>query len=179
MSEKEMIQCPYCHDGVWVERKYSQKPRSLECETCHRKFTIKFPWPVIKKIHTKSTHKQLVEECDEFYLELIKKLAGYKCELSGATREEGAILQTHHILHKPNIFMRYYIPNGICITRELHALDNDGLSRTSRGKLETMIRDLRGQDIYEKLRNEYIRSQGIKVDLHKVRSELLEQLKRA
>lgn len=175
MQDDKTIKCPWCFEDENVKMKYSQKSRTITCSHCGQKYAVKFPWPVVTKIKPNTARKKLIKECDELYSELIKKRAGYKCEISGATKDSGAILQTHHIAHKPNIFMRYYIPNGICITKELHILDK--LTLKTRKELEQMIMDVRGKSAYNQLSNAYMRSRDICLDLREIKKNLLSQIK--
>jgi hypothetical protein len=70
----------------------------------------------------KVNSKKLKKECDELWALCIKEKAGWKSELSGTPAEisskSGALigLSSHHIVHKPNYFLRYHLPNGIVLT---------------------------------------------------------------
>jgi len=61
----------------------------------------------------------LRKECDRLWKEAVYLRAGYKSELSGkAGKQIGGdhVLNAHHIIHKPNNYLRYSLDNGICVT---------------------------------------------------------------
>ena len=175
------IKCPHCFSNItYLNWKFSQKPSKKRCPCCDGEYTIKLPWPIIKKVKAKSDHKLLRDECDDLYLELIKAMAGYKCEITKqSSGEPGIILQTHHILHKSNHYMRYLIENGICIDKRWHAKDNLA-TPGAKAHLEEEIKRVRGEDIYKILSDKHRASIHYKtqVDLKMTKIMLQQELRK-
>lgn len=93
----------------------------------------------------KTDNKKLKKHLDDLWREYIKLRAGSKSELSG---KEGA-LDCHHITRKPNNFLRYDLDNGICLSKWEHRY---GIHGNHEEEYRELIKQVRGNDIYEKLR---------------------------
>lgn len=138
---------------------------------------------------------KLQTKCDSLWLELIKLKAGYCSEISDkeGTQIGGSyILNAHHINNKPNFHLRYSLENGICLTQtehkyEAHANDTRKVlggkpKRLSfKGKrpyeeFKQKVRDLRGEDIYERL--DVLKHDNTKLDLNDVKEMLEEEIKK-
>ena len=68
----------------------------------------------IKKSRVKIKSK--VKICDSLWSELVKKCAGYKCEICGTT----TYLQSHHIIPRTCYSLRHDWNNGVCLCRRHH-----------------------------------------------------------
>ena len=64
----------------------------------------------------KLTHKQLKKKCDKLWALCVKARAKNRSELSN---KEGR-LHAHHVMKKPNLFLRYNLDNGFCLTNGEH-----------------------------------------------------------
>lgn len=67
----------------------------------------------------------LEKECDELWSDCIKLRAGFKSELSNQPAwnfngEKVGGIVGHHIIKKPNLWLRYSLDNGICVTDYEH-----------------------------------------------------------
>lgn len=107
----------------------------------------------MKKIKTKS--QLLIIECDNLWKEIIKFRAGYKCELTGLKgrqidKDNGCILDAHHLIGKSNYALRYNLDNGICLARGKHIYNAHNESRKEQFKQEVIT--YKGYDIYTELR---------------------------
>ena len=65
-----------------------------------------------------ATTKQL----DRLWSQCVKIRAGYKCEVSGKTKDQ-CKLNSHHIVGKRNFTLRWDIRNGVCISSGKHTLE--------------------------------------------------------
>ncbi len=95
--------------------------------------------------------KILKKQCDKLWGKIIILKAGFKSEVSG---KEGYqigghyILNSHHIVKKPNYRLRYEISNGICLTKWEHRY---GIHGNHEEEYRELIKRIKGQDIYERL----------------------------
>ena len=80
---------------------------------------------------------------------LVKVRAGFRDEITEATKDD-VFLNSHHILGKPNLRLRWELKNGICIAQGLHHFGAHG-TKTRQLQFERKVRELRGNDIYDKL----------------------------
>ena len=87
--------------------------------------------------------KLLLDECWSY---LVKLRAGFRCEISGA--DTG--LNSHHIIGKDTLRIRWEIDNGIAITSGIHSFDAHG-TRVRQMRFEEKVKRLRGSDIYDRL----------------------------
>ena len=77
--------------------------------------------------------------------EICLKRAGYKSEISGKNTN----LVVHHIARKPNYALRFETKNGIVLTGYEHRY---GIHGDHEEKYRDLIKSVRGQDIYERLK---------------------------
>jgi len=100
----------------------------------------------------------LKKVCDDLLRELCLLRAGNKSEISG---KSDVTLQVHHIVGKPNYFLRYHLENCIVLTIGEHkwGIHNPNREEQYREK----IKAIRGNDVYEKL--EQYRKLNTKTDL--------------
>jgi len=139
-----------------------------------------------KIVALKPSGKKLKKECDELWSQIIKERAGYKSEISGTPGEisskSGDLigLSSHHIVHKPNYFLRYDLDNGIVLTafkehtNGVHSND-PVISREYSDKIINYIGLERWQRLISK------RSQSVAVDLTDKKTlltEILNKLRR-
>ena len=71
----------------------------------------------------KKTGGNWKKKADNVWAEIIKVRAGYRSEFSGKEgRQIGGdyILNSHHIVGKPNFTLRYSLENGMCLTSGEH-----------------------------------------------------------
>jgi hypothetical protein len=93
----------------------------------------------------------LRKELDRLWKEAVYLRAGYKSELSGKEGKQiggDHVLNAHHIIHKPNNYLRYSLDNGICVTSGEHLY---GCHGPQEERYREWIKEKRGQDIYERL----------------------------
>ena len=114
--------------------------------------------------------KSLKKECDDLLRELCLLRAKNKSELSG----KSDILQVHHLVGKPNYFLRYHLENCIVITIGEHfwIAHNPDRIELFRDK----IKAIRGQDIYERL--EQYRQLNVKTDLTLIKLYLKQEIEK-
>lgn len=125
-----------------------------------KKCKIKLPKP-----------KSLKKICDSLWRECCRARAGYKSELSGDTK----ILQTHHIVNKPNYRLRYELSNGICLTRTEHIYGVHSRDTVTANEYHKRILEIIGESRYAYLLT--FRKRSYKTDLKLVKIYLEEQLK--
>jgi hypothetical protein len=70
----------------------------------------------MKLINNKPTKKEL----DKLWQDCVKARAGWKSEISGLGKDQGYVIQGHHIFHKPNYRLRWSLEFGICLTKNEH-----------------------------------------------------------
>ena len=83
---------------------------------------------------------------DNLWSKRVKEEAGYRCELCGST--EG--LNSHHIHHRSNHSVRWWIPNGCCLCSKHHLQDSLSAHKNP-AWFWKKIRTLRGEKWYEDL----------------------------
>jgi hypothetical protein len=127
----------------------------------------------VKKAKRKSS-KALKKDCDKLWANIIKMRAGNKSEIPPYKkgREIGgdAILNAHHICRKPNMSFRYDLENGICLTSWEHRY---GIHGDHEEKYRRLIKEVRGQDIYERIIERNARK--TRVSLYEVYDRLFEE----
>ena len=125
----------------------------------------------IKKTQVKIRKKKsLKKTCDELLRTLCLIKAGGRSEISGKL---DTTLQVHHIVGKPNYFLRYHLENCIVLTIGEHkwGIHNPNREEQFREK----IKAVRGQDIYEKL--EQYKHLNVKSDLTLIKIYLENEIK--
>ena len=115
--------------------------------------------------------KSLKEECDDLLRELCLLKADYKSEISG---QDNYMLQLHHIVGKPNYFLRYLLDNCIimCAWEHIWGIHNPNREEEFRAK----IKAIRGQDIYERL--EQYKHSNTKTDLTLIKLYLKQEIEK-
>lgn len=113
----------------------------------------------------KKPRQKLKKHLDDLWRECVKLRASSKSELSD---QEG--VDCHHIARKPNDFLRYDLDNGICLTKWEHRY---GIHGNHEEKYRDLIKKVRGEDIYEKLRMR----RNYQCDLKEVELYLKQKLK--
>jgi predicted nucleic acid-binding Zn ribbon protein len=102
------------------------------------------------KVKNKKTSKQMTAWVDFLWSTYIKARAGFKTEIPLKVESDSEpILNSHHIVKKPNRLLRYNVDNGICVTKGQH---NYGFHGKDYIYMESMTRRLRGENIYEELK---------------------------
>ena len=91
--------------------------------------------------------KNEIKMLDKLWSEAVKIAAGNKCEKSGKTR----YLNSHHFYSCSNQSVRWYIPNGVCLTSGNHTLCNDSAHKAPADFVEYMI-EQRGEEWLNELR---------------------------
>lgn len=101
----------------------------------------------------KTPRQRLIKRLDDLWSEVIKKRACYESEISGKLGKQIGgehVLNSHHICGKSNHALRFDVNNGICITKGEHGFGAHG-DKSRQEKFESKVKELRGQDIYERL----------------------------
>jgi len=109
--------------------------------------------PFAKGNINKPSKKKLIKECDSLWSEIILRKAGFRSEISGLPgrqidKDNGHILQAHHIARKPNYRLRYELENGIALTIGEH---KRGIHGTDEELYRERIKKVKGKDIYERM----------------------------
>jgi len=108
------------------------------------------------------------KECDKLWAQVIKLRARNRSEFTGVM---GA-LNAHHIAGKSCYALRYSEENGICLTEQEHL---NGVHGPDPGKYIEKIKELRGQDIFERMKE--LEKDTSKVNLAIVYEKLQERVK--
>jgi hypothetical protein len=93
-----------------------------------------------------------VKLCDNLWADIIKAKAGYKSEYSGKLGKQAGgdeILNSHHMVGKPNYRLRYEFDNGICLTGGEHTFIAHHTGRQE--MFRERVKQIRGEDIYDRL----------------------------
>lgn len=95
----------------------------------------------------KTNRRRRVSYMDNLWRMIVLARADYKSEIS---RSEGP-LEAHHIAKKPNDRLRFMLYNGVCLTYDEHrkAAHSDNVKIKS--EFEKRIKELRGDDVYDRL----------------------------
>ena len=128
------------------------------------------PYSKFRQVGKKVTKK----ECDTLLRKLCLLKTNHKSELSGKSdTEAGIILQVHHLIGKPNYFLRYHLENCIVLTQGEHkwGIHNPNREEEFRAKIKTV----KGQDIYEKL--EYFKKLRTETKLSYIKLYLENEIK--
>ena len=148
-------------------------------EKVSKKFRKEYKKETGKQFKQKSFGgKSLKKECDDLWIELIKKRAGYKSELSGKGKREGIQITSHHIAGKPNTKLRYLVENGICLENHkehifgVHNKFNPVVSNDMQNKIIDYIGTKRWEHLKE------LRADNSKTDLALIKIYLQEELKK-
>ena len=119
---------------------------------------------------TKSRNKELKEECDALWSDLIKHRANWKSEISGRTEK----LHSHHLRGKSNYRLRYDLDNGVCCTSGEHFYGFHVAGR--REQYEQIIALKRRKDIFTYL--DGLRWQSRNTSLINVKLYLLKEMEK-
>ena len=120
--------------------------------------------------------KGIKARLDKMWSEIIRKEAGYISEYSGKPldRENKVYLCAHHLIGKPNLRMRYELLNGVCITTGEHSFIAHHTGREAQFKQR--IKEIKGDDIFDRLEEMYILSKGQKTDIKLIEIYLKQRL---
>jgi hypothetical protein len=66
------------------------------------------------------TNKLLKKKLDKLWSELVKKRAKGRCEMCG----KNTSLNSHHIISRSNLTLRWDLHNGVCLCVSCHSLSN-------------------------------------------------------
>ncbi len=71
--------------------------------------------------------REEIKKLDKLWTEKVKENAGYQSELSGKPGKQinktcGVILNSHHFIGRRNMALRWWIPNGVCLTVGEHTM---------------------------------------------------------
>lgn len=67
------------------------------------------------------TKTKMTKKLDTVWSEVVKKIAGYKCEVCGKDSSE-CKLNSHHIVGRTNRTLRWDLRNGVCLCSKHHKL---------------------------------------------------------
>ena len=146
-------------------------------EKVSKKFRKEYKKETGKQYRQKTIGPNLKKECDDLWIELIKKRAGYRSELSGKGKNEGIIITSHHIAGKPNTKLRYLVENGICLENHkehifgVHNKFNPPIANEYQNKIIDYI----GKERWEYLKS--LRADKSKADLALIKIYLQKELK--
>ncbi len=73
----------------------------------------------------KISKSSLTKKLDSAWSELVKKRAGYKCEVCGKNQ----ILNSHHYISRSNRQLRWFVQNGICVCPGCHLFSNNSFHK--------------------------------------------------
>ncbi len=102
----------------------------------------------------------LKKKCDHIYRRIIRRLAGFKCEVTGKSEGE-AVLEVHHILKKATLAYRYSLKNGFFITQSLHLLPHSG-DEEKEQYFESIVKKHRGINYKEIIEADLIHNKDIR-----------------
>jgi hypothetical protein len=98
----------------------------------------------------KKTNRQLnIERCDNLWSELVKILAGYKCEVCGIASPR---LNSHHFYSRANKAIRYDPQNGFCLCPSHHVLSSSFSAHLTPADFVDWARQKRGEEWLKTLR---------------------------
>ena len=109
--------------------------------------------------------------CDELWYEIIKVKANYKCEISGAVSHligGDTILNSHHIVGKKNLALRYNYDNGISVAMGIHKFVIHNPNRAESGREQ--IKAVKGEFIFDRLKI-YLNAKSGSIKLYKLKLE--------
>jgi len=86
---------------------------------------------------------------DDAWSELIKLIAGYKCEYTDCNKRE--YLNSHHIFSRSNKSVRWSVENGICLCSGHHVLNNNSAHKAPLDFTD-WITEYKGKDFIDELR---------------------------
>jgi len=127
--KKDKINCPTC-GKEFLKMRVSQKYCSRRCGEPIRK--------------SKKTKKSWI---DLLWAELVKLLAGVRCEYCGKT----SYLNSHHIFSRAKLNLRWDTDNGICLCTGHHLLSNFSAHKSPIEFYE-WLKEKRGEEWYDNLR---------------------------
>lgn len=78
----------------------------------------------------KPSISKLRKKADKLWSEKVKALQGYKCAVTGTSREE-EILNSHHIEARTNLALRWDVINGICLSCGTHTFRKDSAHKST------------------------------------------------
>jgi hypothetical protein len=118
-------------------------------------------------------HKISKTYLDTLWREIVLIKAGYKCEISGDTKE----LQAHHYYGKSTNALRYNTDNGICLTKQNHILGIHSHDPSRSMPIQAALLEIiinRSPRLLDKL---MMQKNLLKVDLKYIKIDLENQLK--
>lgn len=83
-----------------------------------------------------------IDKLDKIWSEKVKEIAGYRCEITGRGKES-CQLNSHHYIGRTNRAMRWWLPNGVCLSAAKHKLDTKSAHEDPEWFRKEMLR-LRG-----------------------------------
>ena len=78
------------------------------------------------------TNKLIKKKLDKLWSELIKKRAKEMCEMCG----KSTMLNSHHIISRSNLNLRWDLHNGVCLCVSCHSLSNHSAHKDPLGFAE-------------------------------------------
>lgn len=121
---------------------------------------------------------QIMRDCDILWAKAVKLRSGNRCEITG---NFGTIflLESHHVMGKSTLALRYSLKNGICLIYSLHRFKVHSTDPKIFNKYKDIIKSkiiLReGEGIIEELN---IMKNQSHVNLKKIKQELQKEIKR-
>lgn len=158
---------------------FTKKKTKKKCKVCGEpNFTLHKVCSYVcqkefDKDNKKKETKKLSLWVDFLWSLYIKARAGFKTEIplkKGSSEDH--ILNSHHLVRKPNLLLRYSYDNGICITNGQHRFGFHGKDYLY---MEEQVRLLRGEDVYKNL--EKLRKVKERIFIREKEIELLILLK--
>jgi len=131
VKKRKQINCPSC-GKVFTQTRVSQKYCSRKCGEPYKKKNPKLKNGGI----------------DILWAELVKLLAGVKCEYCGKTDR----LNSHHIFSRSRMNLRWDTDNGICLCVSHHIFGEFSAHKAPIDFVE-WLKEKRGDDWYNKLRD--------------------------
>jgi hypothetical protein len=89
--------------------------------------------------------KSHIAKLDSLWSKKVKELSGYRDQLTG-----GAGKESHHFITRTNRALRWWLPNGICLSVENHT-GNTFSAHKSPKAFKEAIRRRRGEDWYKEI----------------------------
>lgn len=122
--------CPTCGE-TFLRNKKSQIYCSHKCSAKRKK---------------KAPSKQYL---DRLWRNIIKQKANFTCEMCGRKDKR---LNSHHIVGRKNLSIRWWIPNGICLCVSCHMFDKSSAHENSIYFLE-WLKNTKGEKFIKELKN--------------------------
>jgi len=90
----------------------------------------------------KPSKKTLKKKLDKAWSQLVKLQAGNKCEVCGSTEA----LNSHHIVGRRNLCLRWEVMNGVCLCVKHHKFGNQS-AHENPVWFEDWLKENRSQDL--------------------------------